>query len=46
MNIINIMTGFEQQLEVRHRYLMTARTHALTAVAQTPTSAWYLKFYT
>ena len=39
--VMNIMTGFEQQLEVRHRYLTTARTHALTGVPQTPTSAGY-----
>ena len=38
---MNVKTGFEQQLEVRHRYLMTAGTHAVTAFAQTPTGAWY-----
>ena len=35
------MTGSGQQLEVRHEYLMTVRTHALTIVTQTPTSAEY-----
>ena len=37
---MNTMMGFEQ-LEARHRYLVTARTHAPTAVAQTLTSAGY-----
>ena len=39
--VMNTMMGFEQQLEVRHRYLVTARIHAPTAVAQTLTSAGY-----
>ena len=33
------MMESEQQLEVRHEYLMTVRAHALTAVAQTLTSS-------
>ena len=39
--VMNIKTGFEQQLEVRHRYLTTAGTHAPTAIAQTPKNAGY-----
>ena len=35
------MMGSEQQLEVRHEYLMTVRTHALTSVTQTPRSTDY-----
>ena len=38
---MNVSMGFKQQLEVKHEYLMTARTHALTAVVQTLTSAEY-----
>ena len=39
--VMNIMTGSEQQLEVRHEYLMTVRTHAPTTATQTPTSTEY-----
>ena len=38
---MNIMMGSEQQQEVRHEYLMTVRSHALTTVTQTLTSAEY-----
>ena len=35
------MIGSEQQLEVRHEYLVTVRTHVPTTVTQTPTSTEY-----
>ena len=39
--VMNTMMGSEQQLEIRHEYLMTVRTHAPTTVTQTLTSTEY-----
>ena len=38
---MNILKESGQQLKVQHEYLMMTRTHALTTIAQSPTSIEY-----